>query len=424
MGRSKQKDSHFNDFVSHFRLSNMYPLPPYQLLFRSPLPAFWMLIALFLPAVAPLQAHPTPDIPVKAVFVTGGSCTLFVEVTPRLFDADPEKATPLSFVLFKTLSEERKNELRASAAKLVPQHVEFFFDPIGQVMPAFEFDFTGEGQKPLKDDEENVVLTGSWTTPITAGLSGWRIRAVPNRLWSVVFQNVIDSTVHPRVAVLFPGETSHTLDLIGLAGNTPAQRDATAVSRAGSLADSFRTFFDFFIKGFLHVLPGGADHILFVLGLFLLSREWKPLLLQVTSFTVAHSVTLALAALDFVKAPPAIVEPIIAASIVAVAVENILHPKYSIWRILVVFGFGLIHGLGFAGALSELDLPRSAFAIGLVGFNFGVEGGQLAVISLAMASTFWIRDPLKYRQRIVIPFSALIAALGFYWTIQRILQTP
>jgi hypothetical protein len=383
-----------------------------------------ILAAAILGFAGSVQCHPTPDIPVKAVFVSGGSCTVFVEVTPRLFDADPEKATPLSFVLFKTLSEARKEELRASAAKLVPQHVEFFFDPIGQVMPAFAYDFAGEGQKPLKEDDENVVLTGSWTTPVTAGLSGWKIRAVPNRLWSVVFQNVIDGKVHPRVAVLFPGETSHTLDLTGLAGTESARPDAGAVSRAGSLGDSLRTFFDFFIKGFLHVLPWGLDHILFVLGLFLLSRDWKPLLLQVTAFTVAHSVTLALAALDFVKAPPSIVEPIIAASIVAVAVENILHPRYSVWRLLVVFGFGLIHGLGFAGALNELDLPKTAFAVGLVGFNFGVEGGQLAVISLAMAATFWIRDPIRYRQRIVIPFSTLIAALGLYWTIQRIVQSP
>lgn len=403
-------------------LSPLMKFPP-SLFFRLSRPGvvlFCVFAALFLVQDC-LWAHPTPDIPVKAAFVSGGSCKLTVEITPRLFDADPEKATPLSYVLFKTLSEERKTELRAKAAKLVPQHVEFFFDPIGQVLPAFEFEFTGEGQKPLADDEENVVLTGSWSMPLAAGISGWKIRAVPNRLWSVVFQNVIDGTVHPRVAVLFPGETSYTLDMKGLGGSEPSVPVPGVVSRQGNAGDSLRTFGDFFIKGFLHVLPLGLDHILFVLGLFLLSRQWRPLLWQVTSFTVAHSVTLALAALDLVKAPAAVVEPIIAASIVAIAVENIFNPRYNFWRLLVVFGFGLIHGLGFAGALSELDLPRSAFTVGLVGFNFGVEGGQLAVISLAAACTFWVRDADDYRRWVVIPFSAGIAALGLFWTVQRLL---
>jgi hydrogenase/urease accessory protein HupE len=164
------------------------------------------------------------------------------------------------------------------------------------------------------------------------------------------------------------------------------------------------------------------DHILFVLGIFLLSRAVRPLLLQVTAFTVAHSVTLALATLGLVKAPSSVVEPIIAASIAALAVENIFHKKYSHWRLLVVFAFGLIHGLGFASALRDLDLPQSSLVVGLVGFNFGVEGGQLAVISLAAACTFWIRDQELYRRWVVFPVSGLIAAVGLFWTVERILQ--
>lgn len=170
------------------------------------------------------------------------------------------------------------------------------------------------------------------------------------------------------------------------------------------------------------MLPEGMDHILFVLGIFLLSRALRPLLLQVTAFTLAHSVTLALATLGFVKAPSAVVEPIIAASIAAVAVENIFHKQYSHWRLLLVFVFGLIHGLGFASALKDLDLPQSSLAVGLVGFNFGVEGGQIAVISIATACTFWIRDPEQYRRWVVLPVSGLIAIVGFFWTFERIMQ--
>ncbi len=420
----KQKDlkiSAFSALPLPLFMKHPIPLIIYKV-FRSSY--LLLILGLCLATPGTVRAHPTPDIPVKASFTAGGSLTLSVEITPRLFDEDPEKATPLSYILFKRLAEDRKSELKKNAAKLAPLHVEFFFEPLGQILPAFEFDFTGEGQKPLVDDDENVVLTGSWSTPVPAGISGWKIRATPNRLWSVVFQNVIDGKVHPRVAVLFPGETSHTLDLSGLASTQVTLPSPGAVSRAGTAGDSVQTFFDFFVKGFLHVLPEGLDHILFVLGLFLLSREWKPLLLQVTAFTVAHSATLALAALGVIQAPPAIVEPVIAASIAAVAVENIFHPRYTPWRLLVVFGFGLIHGLGFAGALNELDLPRTAFVIGLVGFNFGVEGGQLAVIVLALASTFWVRDAVRYRRWVVVPASALIAALGLLWTVQRILQTP
>ena len=157
-----------------------------------------------------------------------------------------------------------------------------------------------------------------------------------------------------------------------------------------------------------------------MLGLFLLSRTWKPLLAQVTTFTLAHSVTLALATLGMVKAAPAVVEPIIAASIAFVALENIFRPRYTHWRLLVVLGFGLVHGLGFASALSERELPRDLLAIGLAGFNVGVEGGQLAVIAAAFLLTGWLRNPVHYRRWVVIPGSIAIALCGVWWTIERI----
>jgi hydrogenase/urease accessory protein HupE len=173
-------------------------------------------------------------------------------------------------------------------------------------------------------------------------------------------------------------------------------------------------------QGFVHVVPYGLDHILFVVGLFLLSRSWRPLLAQVTTFTLAHSITLAIATIGLIKVPASVVEPVIAASIAFIAVENILRPKYSPWRLLVVFVFGLIHGLGFAGALNELDLPTSSLVIGLVGFNVGVETGQLCVITLAFMATNWIREAAPYRRWIVIPGSVAIASLGVWWTFERI----
>ncbi|MDH3514630.1 MAG: HupE/UreJ family protein [Gammaproteobacteria bacterium] len=173
--------------------------------------------------------------------------------------------------------------------------------------------------------------------------------------------------------------------------------------------------------GFTHILPKGLDHILFVLGLFLLSLRWRPLLIQVTAFTVAHTITLGLSIYGVISLSPAIVEPLIAASIAYVAVENIMTAELKPWRPFVVFGFGLLHGLGFAGVLNEIGLPRSEFVTALLTFNIGVELGQLAVITLAwLLIGLWWRSTAWYRARVVQPLSALIAVVGVYWTIERI----
>ena len=171
--------------------------------------------------------------------------------------------------------------------------------------------------------------------------------------------------------------------------------------------------------GFEHILPLGIDHILFVLGLFLLSTAWRPLLVQVTAFTVAHTLTLALATYDLVSLSPAIVEPLIALSIAWIAFENVLTQELKPWRPAVVFGFGLLHGLGFAGVLSELGLPRGEYLTALLSFNAGVEIGQLSVIAIALLTIGWFRDRTWYRTRVTVPLSVLIGVVGLYWAIER-----
>ena len=173
--------------------------------------------------------------------------------------------------------------------------------------------------------------------------------------------------------------------------------------------------------GFVHILPRGLDHILFVLGLFLLGSRLRPLLMQVTAFTVAHSITLALSMYGIFRLPVGVVEPLIALSIAFVAVENIVTSDLHRWRLLVVFGFGLIHGLGFASVLTELGLPRREFATALVSFNVGVEGGQLSVIGLAMLVVGWWRWQSWYRRAIVVPASGVIASVGLWWAVERII---
>jgi len=173
--------------------------------------------------------------------------------------------------------------------------------------------------------------------------------------------------------------------------------------------------------GFTHILPLGFDHILFVLSLFLLSPKLKPVLLQATAFTVAHSVTLGLAMYHIITPSPKIVEPIIAISIVYVAMENIFSPRLKKSRIGVVFLFGLVHGMGFANALNQLGLPEQSYLTSLIMFNVGVELGQLAVI-LAAYFLFgkWFGNKPYYRKMIVVPLSVIIAAVALYWTVERL----
>lgn len=364
-------------------------------------------------------AHPIPDIPVRGVFETGGNCTVYIEMNPRTVDADPNTAPSLTKAIYETLPPERKAELQRQIEQLARESVEFFLEPVGRIQPEFKWEWTGEGHKPLANDDDVVVLTGAWKTKIAAGLTGWKIRALPGKKLAVVFQNFIDGAMHPREAVLFPGETSFTLDLSRLTASTPTSPTPGAVSSQGTSQDVWASLGNYARLGYVHVLPEGMDHILFVVGLYLLSREMRPLLWQITMFTLAHSVTLALATLGVIHAPREVVEPIIALSIAAVAVENIFHPRYTRWRLLIVFIFGLVHGLGFASGLDP-NLPKSSLAVGIVGFNVGVEGAQLTVILLCLFITGWIRDAARYRQYIVIPASALIAAIGLWWAAQRV----
>lgn len=174
--------------------------------------------------------------------------------------------------------------------------------------------------------------------------------------------------------------------------------------------------------GFTHIVPLGLDHVLFVCGLFLLAGGTRALLLQISAFTLAHSVTLAIAALGIVTVPSAIVEPLIALSIAYVAIENLMSSSLSRWRLAIVFGFGLLHGLGFAGALRDLGVSRVDLPATLVGFNIGVELGQIAVVMMAAMLVRALPIPTaRRRQWVTIPASAAIAGMGIFWAVQRVL---
>lgn len=177
----------------------------------------------------------------------------------------------------------------------------------------------------------------------------------------------------------------------------------------------------YILIGFQHIVPKGLDHILFVVGLFLLSVRFKALIWQISSFTLAHTLTIFLGALHIVNIPPSIVEPIIAISIFYIGIENIFFKDLNRWRPFIVFIFGLLHGLGFAGILNEVGLPDSYFITSLIFFNLGVEIGQLFVIGICfLLIGAWFGKKDWYRTYLTSPISAIIAIIGFIWFVERI----
>jgi len=181
-------------------------------------------------------------------------------------------------------------------------------------------------------------------------------------------------------------------------------------------------FIEYIKIGFIHILPLGLDHILFILGLYFLSLRLKFLLVQITSFTVAHSITLGLATVwNQFQIASSIIEPLIALSIVFIAVENLFTDRLSKWRPIVIFIFGLIHGIGFSGVLKDVGYQGGSQLLALGGFSVGVELGQISVVLIAFLSLgVWFGRRLWYRAYIVRPGSVLIGVFGAFWFVERI----
>lgn len=193
------------------------------------------------------------------------------------------------------------------------------------------------------------------------------------------------------------------------------------IPRGGKIERSWQAITgQYIVTGIAHIIPKGLDHIIFIMGLFFFSPKWRPLLMQVTIFTLAHSFTLILATLGLIRVPASIVEPLIALSIVWIGIENIIRPKIGVSRLAVIFTFGLLHGLGFAFVLGEVGLAGSAFVISLVAFNIGVELGQLLVLAPLLVIGAVIGGHAKYHQRVEVPASTVIALIGLYWCVERV----
>ncbi len=226
----------------------------------------------------------------------------------------------------------------------------------------------------------------------------------------------VGATTHDEV--LYKGHATFSIaPLVGAGADQPgapgAAEPASATREGGAPAA-----WAFFKMGIEHILTG-YDHLVFLFGLVLLRAKTKELLAVVTAFTVAHSITLAIAVLGIFSPSPRFVEPAIALSIAYVGIENFFVKDGSKrWRI--TFPFGLIHGFGFAGALQEIHLPTSQVPAALVSFNLGVEAGQLFAISLVLPMVMLIRQKDWFEPKGVRVLSAAVAAAGGFWFVLRV----
>ena len=403
---------------------------------RKPIAWFCLTLAIALASWRALHAHPTPLARAAATLDDAREIriTIHCEVTCFILGAAPghlsdDQAAMLELLTDDELKDEieRKKEwflgeleLRVRGDEgtkdklITPAKIEF--PPIKDIRALKPASVEGFEPQMLP-----IVITAK--LPADAKRIAFRFA---QDIGSVVLTLQSEGR-EPIVEIITAGRVSSALPLPApiapVANGTASLPDAPAPDPeedGEGIPQGVITAGQFLALGAYHIVPEGLDHILFVLGLFLLSAKMKPLLWQVTAFTVAHSVTLALAMYDIVRISPDIVEPLIAASIAFIALENVFTSKLKPWRPVVVFGFGLLHGLGFAGVLSELELPREQFVPALVGFNIGVELGQLAVIAAAFIVVGWFRERKWYRPAVTIPASLAIACVGLYWAMQRV----
>ena len=327
------------------------------------------------------------------------------------------------------MDETELKKLLRQTGSFVHESIRIRFHPQGWSSPDFAYGFEKKGGGELMNPDDVVVVRGRWETILPAGVTGYQLKVLEGTGFDIFFMNKANGEELEDLNVLFPGEESFILDVQSLL-NPPdlsddiASKEIIDISPTGEHITS-----PYKDHQYLSILPsagfcscftaGARPHSLCVGFIPAISRI-ETSALAGNMFTTALLITLGMATLGMVNVSGSIVEPIIALSIAIVALENIFIPGYKPSRLGIVFVLGLIHGLGFAGALGDLNVGNSTLITALVGFNIGVEFGQLAVIALAFAATFAIKQPENYRKFIVIPVSTLIAVMGLYWTFERI----
>lgn len=260
-------------------------------------------------------------------------------------------------------------------------------------------------QVNLSDYETQLYASGN----IPAGVKEVALRFSP------LLGSIVLKVVRPEQEMINTATLSDNYQI--------SNKSASAMQSGNLLPTTITLGLDYIYQGFVHIIPRGLDHILFVLALLLFAKRRSTLIWQVSAFTLAHTITLALGIYGVIELSSAIVEPLIALSIVYVGLENIYRAKHhtvSQIRLPVIFVFGLLHGLGFASVLGDVGLPPSQYVLSLISFNMGVELGQLTVIALAFICLTPFRQKHWYQNKLVLALNIAIAMVAMYWLIERL----
>jgi hypothetical protein len=380
-------------------------------LLRATAPTLFLLfivVALCVPRTA--HAHGLVFTRVEAMFATPGVVNLTIDYDLTLVLPQPAAYYPLT-----QSSPETQRAAVERALPLIREALEFYAGDTRLELELQGFSLPALPESAYADPAQDKSTVLRFTAKLPAPPAPL-VMVVP--YGARVHHPVLFAAGSPAAGVLARSWVeegpSEVFEWAGLVTDLPG---------GGTRAPSAPWYVDFWTYlrlGFKHIVPDGLDHILFVLALFFLGQTWRKLVAQTTVFTIAHATTLFLSRYGVISLPGHIVEPLIAFSIACIALENIWRPKLGPARLALVFAFGLVHGLGFAGSLAEVEFPRDQFLMALLGFNLGVDFGQLFIIALALLAVGWFRDKPWFRTGIMIPCCAAIAAVGLFWTVQRI----
>jgi uncharacterized membrane protein SirB2 len=375
-----------------------------------------LLLAVLLPLARPAGAHTMMMTQVLVSFAEPGTVNVKIDIDLTLLLGSAEA--------YYALSSQSPDRQRERILKIVPEVVdslELFVGPERLPLVFRDFAAATAQKSDYLDASITKLSTFNFVAPLPAG-AGPLTLVVPlgAQIDYPVAYTVQVPAAHISVTRWLE-EGMHRSDPFVWAGRVPAATPSEVGSVDPGALPWPRQLALYLRLGFKHIVPEGADHILFVLGLFFLGITWRKLLSQTTVFTVAHATTLFLSTYGVFRLPSAYVEPAIALSIAWIAIENVVKPTLGAGRLAIVFGFGLVHGLGFASSLREVPFPKKDFVLALLGFNVGVDCGQLFVIGVAFLLVGWFRNEPWFRGRIAIPCSLAIAAVGLVWAVQRII---
>jgi hypothetical protein len=354
--------------------------------------AFWVAVA-WVTICVPIHAHEIGATQVAASFTAE---TYVVDVT-----VDPDALLTLLWIRAGRQIETVVD--RAARDRRIEELAPVFLDSI-------DLRFDGARTRPGFEYRPASATAGVARQPLLIRLTGRHPAASKFTISYPLASGSFAMTVR------FAPDVVRTIWLEGGVQSAPVALDAGLTPTRLAVASRY------FQLGFEHVVPRGFNHVLLVLGAFFVGGRRRSIVTQFSAFTVSHAIAVLLTVCGLVSVPLRVVEPLIALSAAFFAAENLLSDEVRSWRLTLIFVLGLLHGMGFAGVLRELELPRAELLTALTSFNVGVEAAQLALVAFAIFVVGrWRRTSVAYRSLVVQPASLVIAVAGVYWIVSGLM---